>query len=126
MAPNRGARVFGSMKTTQAINFFVVGLGMCFGPAFWPQAFARGLVDASALWLLLVGAMQVLLGAVVLGCNEVPRMVRWLRDWEPVKFDFAPADVRWVLSEAFYSGMQAEEEITVAFTLQKQLRLGQG
>jgi heme A synthase len=113
------------MKTTHALNFFLVGLAMCFGPALWPQEFfdSASRVDASAWWLICMGAVQALLGAWVLGLNGVPRLFQLLAEWEPVKLDFTLPDVGWVLPESFYAGMVDDEEVSIALTLQQQLRL---
>lgn len=125
MKPAGEGHVSQGMKTTQALNFFLVGLGMCFGPALWPQAFARGIVDTSALWLLVMGTMQAFFGAFMAGVNEVPRLKRWLAEWEPFSLNLKLGDVNWGLPEAFYNRLAAEEEIDVALGLQRQLRLGQ-
>ena len=106
----------GVMKTTHAINFFLIGFTMCFSPAYWPEYFSgdamRG--NASELWMLLMGAAQMGLGAGSAAVNVVPRLIHYLADWEPLTLNFVLADVGWALPESFYSGLNEVEEAGVA------------
>lgn len=113
------------MKTTHALNFFLIGLFMCFGPGYWPDFFASGTNgnDASELWLRIMGITQMTMGAWTIGVNEVPRLVHALAQWEPVTLDFALPDVKWALPESFYTGLQDDDDVNVALRLQQQLRL---
>jgi hypothetical protein len=102
------------MKTTHAVNFFLIGRVMCFGPAYWPEYFsgttAHG--NSSEVWSLLMGVLQMALGGWAIGLNEVPRLLRFLAEWEPVTLTFAPADVGWALPESFYAGLNQADEVT--------------
>ena len=116
----------GLMKTTHAVNFFLVGLAMCFSPAYWPQQFSVG-VDGQAnseLWLLVMGVAQMAMGAWTVGLNIVPRLAHVLADWEPISINFELPDVSWALPESFYAALGDEDEISLAISLQQQLRLG--
>jgi len=115
------------MKTTHALNFFLVGLSMCFSPACWPGYFvgAENGGNASELWLLIMGATQMVMGAWTMGLNLVPRLLHYLSHWEPVLLDFTLPDVGWVPPDSFYAGLNEQDDISVALSLQQQLRLGQ-
>src|SRR5688572_5366413 len=89
-----------AMTTPHAFSFFVIGLGMIAGPAFWPQYFAADQVR-SAIWLVFMGGLQALAGSFVLGLEGL-RLSRRLAEWEPL--DFALPDVRWAISPSLYSG----------------------
>ena len=114
------------MKTTHALNFFLVGLSMCISPACWPEYFvgAENGINTSELWLLVMGITQMLMGAWTIGLNEVSRLLNFLVHWEPVLLDFALPDVSWALPESFYAGLADDEDVSVALSLQQQLRLG--
>jgi len=114
------------MKTTHALNFFLVGISMCFGPAYWPDFFAAAANgnDASELWLQTMGITQMAMGVWAMVLNLVPRLVHFLIEWEPVSMVFAPPDVGWALPDSFYAGLQDDEDVGVALSLQQQLRLG--
>ena len=118
--------VLGLMKTTHALNFFLIGLVMCFSPAFWPDYFSgeasRG--NASELWVLLMGTTQIALGAWTMCLNEVPRLMRYLAEWEPLTLVFELPDVGWALPESFYAGLNEYDDVRVALSLQQQLRTG--
>lgn len=113
------------MKTTQALNFFLVGLGMCFSPAFWPDYFSGNSDgnNTSELWLLIMGMTQMTLGSWMMGLNEVPRLLHSLAEWEPVTLNFELPDVSWVLPESFYAGLNEDDDVNVALNLQQQLRM---
>ncbi len=96
---------------------------MSFCPAFWPNYISVN-EGCSELWLLVMGVTQMVLGAWTMGFNEVPRLLHALAAWEPVKLDFELADVRWVLPESFYAGLNDDEDLRVALILQQQLRFG--
>jgi hypothetical protein len=116
--------VFGTMKTTDAFNFFLVGLAMCLGPACWPGYFA-GAADGGGcgeLWLVFMGTMQIILGAWAMGLRLVPQLIRSISEWEPVLLDFELVDIGSVLSESFYRGLDEGDELKVALSLQQQLR----
>lgn len=126
MAPIAEPTVFAPMKTTHALNFFLIGLSMCFSPAYWPELFSRSAVgnDSSELWLLIMGMTQMAMGAWTMGLNLVPRLLHIIAEWEPVTLDFSLPDVTWALPESFYTGLQDDEDIHTALRLQQQLRLG--
>lgn len=115
------------MKTTDAFVFFLIGLGMCFGPAVCPDLFSgeiNGGGTGSELWLMLMGGIQMLLGAWAMGLNAVPRLMRQIAEWEPVPLNFELVDLGSVLSESFYDGLAEADEVGVALNLQRQLRMG--
>lgn len=114
------------MKTTHALNFFLIGLAMSFSPAYWPEQFAAdaGGGETSTIWLLTMGAIQMTLGAVVLSLNGVPRMIQFLSEWEPISLRFELPDVGSALTDSFYARLNDDEEINLALSLQQQLRLG--
>jgi len=118
--------VFWVMKTTDAFYFFLVGLGMFFSPAYWPDSFsaAPNGANTSELWLILMGTAQMLLGAWLMGLNVVPRLMHTIAEWEPVPLNFEMVDVGWVLPESFYVALEDADEVSVGLNLQRQLRLG--
>ena len=118
--------VFWVMKTTDAFYFFLVGLAMFFSPAYWPDSFVvlTNGANTSELWLLLMGAAQMTLGAWLMGLNLVPRLMQYVSEWEPVPLNFEMVDVGWVLPESFYLGLEDADEVSVGLNLQRQLRLG--
>lgn len=113
------------MKTTHAFNFFFIGAVMCFSPAYWPEFFINEVNgnDTSELWVLIMGMTQMAMGAWTMGLNEVPRLLHSLANWEPVPLDFALPDVSWVLPDSFYAGLNEDDAVSVALSLQQQLRL---
>jgi hypothetical protein len=115
------------MKTTHAFNFFIIGMAMCFSPAFWPEFFSGEVNanDTSEVWMLIMGVIQMSMGAWTMGLNEVPRWLHSLSHWEPVPLDFSLPDVSWVLPDSFYAGLNEDDDVRVALALQQQLRLGQ-
>lgn len=122
MAQNGNSYVWGDMKTIQALNFFLIGSVMSFSPAYWPEYFTSEL-NNSELWLLFMGATQMILGGWVMVLNEVPRLLQAVAQWEPVTVNFALPDVGWSLPESFYAGMNSDDDIRVALNLQQQLRM---
>ncbi len=108
--------------------FFSVGLFMYFSPAFWPEQFVCNLScsNTSEWWLLVMGMIQMAMGAWVAGINEVPRLGRYLANLEPVAFDFKLSDAGSTLSESFYAGLKEVDEISLALSLQRQLRRANG
>lgn len=125
MAQTENGFVWEIMKTTQALNFFLVGLGMCFSPALWPDYFS-GVSDGNntrELWLLIMGMTQMAMGAWMMGLNEVPRVLHAVTEWEPVPLNFALPDVGWVLPDSFYASLQNDDDVSTALALQQQLRM---
>jgi hypothetical protein len=114
------------MKTMHALNFLLIGLVMCFSPALWPEYFSGDAIrgDASALWMLVMGVTQLALGTWTMGRNEVPRLMLYLAEWEPLTFVFELPDVGWALPESFYATLNDDDYVSVALSLQQQLRLG--
>ena len=127
MAPIGIRPVRSFMKITHAINFFLVGFAMCFSPAYWPNHFAEGGSgnENSELWLMMMGAAQMAMGAWTMGLNVVPRLTHFLAEWEPITLKFDLPDVSWALPDSFYSGLNEDDDISLARTLQQQLRLSQ-
>ncbi|HEY8996196.1 MAG TPA: hypothetical protein VIM71_16135 [Lacunisphaera sp.] len=111
------------MTTAHAFNFFLVGLGMIAGPAFWPEYFVAEHMN-SALWLELMGALQALGGSWVLGLEGIV-LFRRFAAWEPFDFSLELPDVRWAVSPSFYSVIENNDDVVVAFRLQQQLQLKQ-
>lgn len=118
--------VFGVMKTTDAFCFFLVGLAMYFSPACWPDSFVAitNGANTSELWLIVMGAAQMTLGAWLMGLNVVPRLMQYVSEWEPVPLNFEMVEVGCVLPESFYLGLEDADEVSVGLNLQRQLRLG--
>ena len=125
MAQTGNGFVWEIMKTTQALNFFLVGLGMCFSPAFWPDYFSGNANgdNTSELWVLSMGMTQMAMGAWLMGLNEVPRLMHAMAEWEPVTLNFELPDVGWALPESFYAGLQDDDDVSTALSLQQQLRM---
>lgn len=118
--------VLGLMKTTHALNFFLIGLTMCFSPAYWPAFFINESTgdNTNELWMLTMGLAQMILGAWTIGINVVPRLLYSLGQWDPLAMNFALPDVGWVMPESFYAALQDEDDVSVALSLQQQLQLG--
>ncbi|GEM_PF-1084621 len=114
------------MKTAHALNFFLVGLAMCFSPAYWPEYFINhpNGSGTSDLWLLTMGVTQMTMGAWTMGLNLVPRLTHFLAEWEPITINYEVPDVSWSLPESFYAGLVDEDEINLAHRRQQQLRIG--
>ena len=125
MAPIAPRLVLGSMKTIDALNFFLVGLVMFFCPAYWPEEFCAtaSSESSSELWLLVMGAVQLSVGAWSMAVNIVPRAIRHLAEWEPVMFEFKLMDAGWFIPESLFVGLEEGEEVAVALSLPPQLRL---
>lgn len=107
------------MTIPQAVNFLVIGLGMVAGPAIWPQYFSIEHMR-SAVWLVLMGALQASGGLGVL-LFEAVRFSRRLSEWEPLDIGLALPDVRWAMPPSLYSGLEDTDEVVVALRLRQQL-----
>ena len=118
----------GWMKTSHALNFFLVGLAMCFSPAFWPHRFIdnSGAGGTSELWLLLMGVAQMVMGVWTMSLNLIPQLTHFLAEWEPITINFDLPDVSWALPESFYAGLADDDDVNLALSIQQQLRMGRG
>lgn len=118
-APWHLLMVYWPMKSLHALLFFITGAAMLAGPAVWPEAFVAE-HELSAWWLGLIGAVQALGGAGLLGLE----CVRWLRRisvWESFDFSLRLPDVRWTTPASLYSRLEESDEVAVALRLQQQL-----
>ena len=83
----------GNMTTTNALGFFLLGLGMIFLPTLAPSSFGANSLDGSstsALWLGVMGMFQGSMGLFFILRNEtVPLAVRLMRLRLPT---FKPAE----------------------------------
>jgi hypothetical protein len=107
------------MTTPQALNFFLIGLGMIAGPAVWPEYFSIEHMR-STVWLVFMGGLQVT-GGLSLLLLEAIRLSRRLSEWEPLDIGLALPDVQWTMPPSLYSGLEDTDEVVVALRLRQQL-----
>ncbi|MEJ1972588.1 MAG: hypothetical protein WDM96_09055 [Lacunisphaera sp.] len=94
------------MTTNNAIGFILVGLGMIFAPAEWPQFFPTNAGDGSCtsgLWLGVMGSLNFLIGLAAAAHNETIRLRTFIETWEPLGQGFDLAEVRWAMPASLYA-----------------------
>ena len=94
------------MTTNNAIAFLVLGLGMFLAPVEFPQFFPPNAMDGSctsALWLGLMGALQLAMGAGFAAYNETVRLQAAIHAWDPLERPFDLAQLRWAMPASLYA-----------------------
>ena len=94
------------MTTSHAFGFSLLGMGMIFAPAYWPESFVANAMDGSctsALWLETMGVMNFLIGSVTVLRNELARLYLAvesmdLQGWQ--MFDLP--EVRWSMPASLF------------------------
>ena len=101
------------MTTSHAFGFAVLGVGMIFAPACWPESFMPNAMDGSctsALWLEVMGAVHFLIGLLTGLQNELTRLAAAFEEMDlPASRMFDLPELRWTMPASLY-----EFELAVA------------
>lgn len=94
------------MTTSHAFGFALLGLGMMFAPAYYPESFVASAMDGSstsALWLEVMGVLNFLIGSFTALRNELTRLYVAFEEMDLFGWRmFDLSEVRWTMPASLY------------------------